>query len=204
MSTEKGKGNAKNKKFQIMIFDTKIETDRLLLRRLDMTDAQDMFEYTSNPSVTKYLSWDPHEEISKTEKFIRGVINKYEFQEKEFTYGIELKSQNKLIGALKILNICNFNKRGEFTSILNPDYQGKGYMGEAWQSLLEFCFNVAGLNRIQSYVTIDNIASQKKNDRAGLIKEGHLKDWWFMKGKFKDAYIYAITKAMYESRKGKN
>lgn len=179
------------------IFDIVIETERLVLRKLCLSDVKDMYDYTSNPQVTKYLHWSAHTDISLTRKFIEDTLVKYESVNTEYTYGIQLKSTTKLIGVLKILNISYTNKRGEFTSILNPSYQGKGYMGEAWKGLLEFCFNSAGINRIQSYVTEDNKASINKNLRAGLLYEGRLKDWWIIKGEYKDALVYAITAGIF-------
>ena len=179
------------------ILNTTVETDRLLLRSLTILDAADMFEYTSNPLVTKHLSWEPHTGIFQAERFIQNALRKTETDNSEFVYGMELKTEKKLIGALKISHVCFHNKRGEFTSILNPTYQGKGYMGEAWQGLLKFCFVNLGLQRIQSYVTEENIASQKKNDKAGLTYEGRLKKYWIMKGVSKDALVYGITDAMY-------
>jgi len=176
-----------------MVFDDIIETKRLLLRRLRISDAADMFEYTSNPVVTTHLHWYPHKGIDEVLQFISKVLKNYDTMDSEFTYGIELKTDNKLIGVLKILNISYYNKRGEFTSILNPKFQGQGYMAEAWQGLLDFCFNKAGMNRIQSYVTEDNTPSIKKNLKAGLTFEGRLKDYWLMKGTYKDALVYAIT-----------
>ena len=124
-----------------MVFNTVIETERLLLRKLSLSDAADMFEYTSKSEVATHLSWAAHTDISQVEAFISGVLEKYNSIQTEYTFGIELKSHKKLIGALKITNISFYNKRGEFTSILNPAFQGKGYMGEAWQGLLNFSFS---------------------------------------------------------------
>jgi [ribosomal protein S5]-alanine N-acetyltransferase len=183
-----------------IVLDTIIETQRLLLRKLCISDVNDMFEYTSNQLVSRYLNWSPHEDITETYNFISQVMKKYESVETEFTYGIELKSEKKLIGVLKILNISYYNKRGEFTSILNPSYQSKGYMGEAWQGLLDFCFNTIGLNRIQSHVTIENIASINKNIKAGLILEGRLKDYMVLKGEYKDVLVYAITSDAFKNK----
>jgi len=179
------------------VLNVAIETERLFLRGLTMADATDMFEYTSNRLVTKHLSWKPHTIISETERFIQNAINKKETDSSEFVYGLELKSEKKLIGTLKISNVCFHNKRGQFTSILNPAYQGKGYMGEAWNGLLKFCFENLHLQRIQSYVTEENTASQKKNDKAGLKYEGRLKKFWTMKGVSKNALVYGITDDIY-------
>lgn len=183
------------------VFDQLIVTNRLLLRKLTLDDVDDMFNFTSNPEVTTHLHWDAHTDKKQDSDFIASIIERIEKTQSEFTYGIELVAENKLIGVVKIANVCLHNKRGEFTSILNPDYQGAGYMAEAWQGLLKFCFEVVELNRIQSYVTEDNIASQKKDIRAGMTYEGRLKQYWIMKGVVKDALVYAITREMYIENK---
>jgi ribosomal-protein-alanine N-acetyltransferase len=179
------------------VLDQQIRTSRLLLRKLSLKDANDMFEFTSNPDVTTHLHWNAHTDIKQDEDFIQNIMDKIYKTTSEFTYGIELIEINKLIGVVKLCNVCLNNKRGEFTSILNPVYQGAGYMAEAWQGLLKFCFENIELNRIQSYVTEDNIASQKKDIRAGMTYEGRLKQYWIMKGVVKDALVYGITREMY-------
>lgn len=179
------------------VFDQEIITSRLLLRKLSLVDVNDMFEFTSNADVTTHLHWDAHTDCKQDEDFIRNIVDKIDKTQSEFTYGIELISEKKLIGVVKLCNVCLHNKRGEFTSILNPAYQGAGYMAEAWQGLLKFCFEVIQLNRIQSYVTEDNNASQKKNIRAGMTYEGRLKHYWIMKGIVKDALVYGITRDMF-------
>ena len=72
------------------VFDTEIKTNRLLLRRLSLSDVNDMFEYTSNPVVTKHLHWQPHKDISVTKKFIFEVMDKYEVTDTEFFSRMDL------------------------------------------------------------------------------------------------------------------
>lgn len=182
------------------VLDQEIVTSRLLLRRLSLRDAKDMYEFTSNQNVTTHLHWYAHSEIAQDEKFIEAIVETIDKTQTEFTYGIELISEKKMIGVVKLCNVCLHNKRGEFTSILNPNYQGAGYMAEAWQGLLKFCFENLELNRIQSFVTEDNIASQRKDIRAGMTYEGRLKSYWLMKGIVKDALVYGITRDMYNEK----
>ena len=182
------------------IFDKRIELSRVLLRRLKMEDVDDMFEYTSNPEVTKYLSWEPHKDKSLVTQFIKEAIDKYERTDLEYTYAIELISENKLIGAIRVINISYYNKRGEFTVILNPAYQGKGYMSEVFSGLLPYCFNEAGLNRIHGLVSVENISSQQLFLKSGFNLEGTLKHYWVLKGKFKDAKIFSITAGEYNGK----
>ena len=165
-----------------------------------MEDVDDMFEYTSNPAVTTYLSWEPHQDKSLVKRFIEEANDKYESTDLEYTYGIELISEKKLIGAIRVINISYYNKRGEFTVILNPGYQGKGYMSEVFTGLLAYCFNEAALNRIQGLIAVENIPSQELFRKSGFNLEGTLKDYWFLKGEFKDAKLFAITAEEYTSK----
>lgn len=53
-----------------------INTDRLLLRRFEFDDAYDMFKNWANDSeVTKYLTWEPHNNVEVTKKIINNSIN---------------------------------------------------------------------------------------------------------------------------------
>ena len=87
------------------VFDTIIETDRLLLRKLTVEDVEDMFEYTSNPAVTTHLHWYAHTDIGQTRAYLENVVKKYETHPNEFPYAIELKGNRKLIGVVKATNI---------------------------------------------------------------------------------------------------
>lgn len=50
-----------------------IETDRLLLRRFKMDDAQNMFNsWANDEQVTKHLQWLPHEGIQVTKNILEN------------------------------------------------------------------------------------------------------------------------------------
>lgn len=52
-----------------------IETDRLILRKFKLSDAEDMFKnYTTHEKVTKYLTWKPHKSIDDTRQYLRDVV----------------------------------------------------------------------------------------------------------------------------------
>ena len=68
----------------------RIETDRLLLRKITLSDAEDMFEYACRSDVTEFLLWDPHPSYSYTVELIRHLQRGYT-EEKYFEqliYGI--------------------------------------------------------------------------------------------------------------------
>ena len=55
-----------------------IETRRLFLRALKMSDTDDIFEYASDPEVSKHTFWDTHESIEDTQRFILQQIRGFQ------------------------------------------------------------------------------------------------------------------------------
>jgi ribosomal-protein-alanine N-acetyltransferase len=173
-------------------FDKVLETPRLLLRRLKESDDQPMFEYTSNPYVTKYLSWYAHTEIIQSQRYIESVIAEYD-SPYSYTWAIEIKEFQKFIGIVRIFDVSYGNKRGEISYILNPVFQGKGLIVEAIAAVIDFCFTKIELNRIQAKCTPDNYSSERVMQKLGMKYEGTLKEFWINKGILTDAKIYALT-----------
>jgi len=171
-----------------------LSTERLILRKLKMDDAQDMFEYTGYAEVTKFLSWNEHKSIEQTKLFIKNTLTEYEGL-KSYPYAIELKSTHKFIGVLRAYDIDYGNKHCEISYILNPNYQGQGLMVEAINAFVSHCFNELGFIRIQAKCMVDNESSQKLMKRVGMEFEGILKNNWIYKGKILDAKLFAITKS---------
>ena len=54
-----------------------LRTDRLVLRRMTVSDCYDMYEYASNPAVTRYLTWSPHPDVEYTKDYLRYIADHY-------------------------------------------------------------------------------------------------------------------------------
>jgi [ribosomal protein S5]-alanine N-acetyltransferase len=178
-------------------FDKVLITNRLSLRRIKESDAGDMFEYTSNPEVSRFLSWEPHSEIAQTRSYIAKLIEDYSLNNC-YAWAIELTEINKFIGIVRIFDVSFANKRGELSYILNPFFQGKGLVVEAIKAVIEFCFTKVELNRIQARCTPDNYSSERVTQKIGMRYEGTLKEFWVNKGVFADAKIFALTASDYK------
>ena len=55
----------------------RLETERLILRPMRVSDAADMFEYAKNPDVTRYLLWRPHPNIEHTRSYLEYLAGRY-------------------------------------------------------------------------------------------------------------------------------
>lgn len=160
------------------------------LRKFEIGDAQDMFEYTSNPNVSNYLAWTPHESVQEDEMFIAMVEGT---DEKESIYrGIYLKETKKLIGCIHIYNISWKHMHAEISYILNPTYSSKGYATEAVRSVIEELFK-HGFIRIQALCIVGNGKSENLMKRVGMNYEGTLRKYAVLADKKAyDMRIYAI------------
>ena len=184
-------------------FDVHLRTTRLLLRRVKESDDKDMFEYTSNHEVTRFLSWNPHADIAQAKEYIAHLILEYDMSDR-YAWAIEKCDSRKFIGIVRIFDVSYANKRGELSYILNPDFQGKGLAIEAIKAVIEFCFTKIGLNRIQAKCTSDNVQSERVIQRLGMIYEGMLKEFWINKGSPSDAKLFALLAANYANMISEN
>lgn len=168
-----------------------IETERLLLRKIKIKDAQDMYEYAKNPNVSKYLTWSAHESLSYTKKYIKFLSKKY-IKGEYFDWGIELKQTGKFIGTCGFSVFDSANRKAEIGYVLNPAYHNNGYATEAVLKIIDFTFNELNFHRIEARCILENAASSRVLEKCGLILEGICKDELFLKNEYKTIKHYAI------------
>lgn len=170
-----------------------LETDRLLLRGLSLDDAEDIFEYASDPDVSRYNTWSVHESIEDSKRFLDAVMEEYENHELA-SWGIFHKADKKLIGTCGIANWLPDQHRAEIGYALSRKYWGKGYMPEAVRSVIAFGFRMMKLNRIEGRCIIPNTASARVMEKVGMKFEGVLRQQLFSKGSFHDVKMYSILR----------
>lgn len=178
-----------------MVFDflnlDDVSTERLKLRKIEQEDVEDIFTFTSSPVGKEFLSWQPHDNIERTNGFVNSIITKYK-NGSAAQWGIELVAENKIIGLTGFIDYSADNCRGEIAYIMSPYYEGKGYMTEANLAVINYGFEVIKLNRIQAKAELDNVGSQKVLERIGMKEEGTLRQFIFQKGKYRDYKMFAI------------
>ena len=157
-----------------------LETDRLLLREMKMSDAEKLYEMDCNPNIHKYLWNKPITSIEEVYKYIEMVRDQYVKNEIGRFVVIE-KESNELMGwaGLKY-NTEMVNNKVNFYDIgyrLNEKFWGKGYASEASFAWLDYGFNVLKINVMQAAAHADNIGSNKILEKIGLkMTENYLED----------------------------
>ncbi len=170
-----------------------LETDRLILRRFRLADMQDVFEYASDPEVTRFVVFETHKSPADSREFIERVLSRG-LDSGILTFAIELKFTGKVIGNCSIWVSDERSARAEVGYAINPSYRGQGFAPEALQAVVDLGFGTLGLNRISGLAMLDNPASMRVMEKAGMRCEGTLREYMLIKGMFYDLQVCAIVK----------
>jgi RimJ/RimL family protein N-acetyltransferase len=84
---------------------------------------------------------------------------------------------------------------------LVPSERGKGYCTEAVNIMVDYLFLSKESRRIQAHTDLRNVASQKVLEKVGFRKEGTLRKNLFVRGEWRDAYLYSILREEWKDPK---
>ena len=168
-----------------------LETERLLLRRVDSNDIKEIFALRSNPETMKYIPRPLVKTDEDALEHIAMIDSKIDSNE-GINWAITLKDNPKLIGVIGHYRIKPENYRAELGYMLLPEYHGKGIVSEAVKEAVKYGFQVMKLNSLEAIIDPDNHASAKVLEKNGFVKEAHLKEYEFYEGRFLDTVIYSI------------
>lgn len=171
-----------------------ISGQRLTLRRLNMKDTNDLFEVCSDPLVSRYVMWTTHRSIVETREFMRSVLRQYR-SDRPAPWGIVHRGEQKVIGTIGFSWLNRDHNTGEVGYSLHRRYWGQGYATEALKMVLEYGFEVLLLNRIEAQFDLRNPASGKVMEKAGMTKEGTLRQRLYYKGEYVSVDLYAMLRS---------
>lgn len=182
-------------KLDIIDTNIKLETSRLILRKPESEDLDDIFEYAKDIDVARFTRFQPHKTIQEVKVFLQ--ITKQKHQNKTaLTLVLELKEEKKVIGAIAFQNISEFDERAELGFVLSKKYWGKGLMSEAFNPFLELGFKKLRFNRIEAFSNIENFRSANLlktfMQKEGLLRERDKKD-----NRFCSFNIFSVLKKDY-------
>lgn len=167
------------------------ETERLILRRFRMDDAQELFEYLSQPETVRYEPYDVFSPShARQEAAARARSGDF--------IAVCLKDTRKLIGNLYLheedYGCC------ELGYVFNARYLHHGYATEAARAMLQIAFVEMGAHRVTAMCNPENTPSWRLLERLGMRREGHLRKNIYFRcdhsGEpiWQDTYEYAILR----------
>ena len=168
-----------------------LETERLLLRRVNENDVNEVFALRSNPETMKYI---PRPLVKTTDDALEHIamIDSKIINNEGINWAITYKDNPKLIGIIGHYRIKAEHFRAEVGYMLLPEYNGKGIVSEAVKEVVKYGFNEMKLHSIEAIIDPENFGSEKVLQKCGFVKEAHLKENEFYEGRFLDTVIYSI------------
>ena len=180
-----------------------LTTERLVLREFTEGDWQAVHEYASDPEVVGYVHWGPNTE-EETRDFIRRAMASYrEKPRRDWQFAVILKEEDRLIGACDIHLLDRRHQEASIGYCFNQHYWGKGYATEVARRLLAFGFEELKLHRISATCDPQNKGSVRLLEKAGMRREGRLRQHKWVKGRWRDYFLYAILDHEWKTGKGK-
>ena len=122
-------------------------TQRLILRRWNQKDAEDLYRYASDPDVGPIAGWPPHKSIDESRAVIRDVLNGRE------AYAICLKEDGRVIGAIELklnghTDLTDRDDECEMGYWLGKPFWGRGIVPEAVTEMLRRAFEDIGMQKV--------------------------------------------------------
>ena len=177
----------------------RIETRRLLLRKLNHMDAPALYENIRLKRVSRWLKVVPYPYPKNLAlKFVLEAAAKFE-NGTGFNFGIEIKGKVKKVAGVISLDKVNYeNKNAVLGYWLGEKNWGKGYMTEAVKAVLDFGFKRLKLHRIQAGVYSENLASKMVLEKTGFTLEGTEREKYFKEGRWGNYHTYGLLKREYK------
>lgn len=144
-----------------------LETERLVLRRWQESDAEDLYRYAGNPDVGPIAGWPPHQSIDESRTVIKSVFDGAE------AYAVCLKSDNRAIGAieLKLNGHTDMTKQDDECELgywIGKPFWGQGLIPEASREMLRRAFVDLGMSKVWCGYYDGNLKSKRVQEKLGF------------------------------------
>lgn len=171
----------------------RLETERLMLRALEMSDCPRVTELAGDRRIYDMTLLIPHPYALKQAEDWIGTHAAHWARWREdwsMNFAIRSKSSDELMGVIGLVGVPR-HKRAEMGYWLGVPFWGNGFMTEAARAVVEFAFGTLGVNRIEAGVFDGNEASANVLRKVGFVEEGVLRQRFLKGGKFVDERMFA-------------
>jgi RimJ/RimL family protein N-acetyltransferase len=179
-----------------------LATERLILRPFALSDAGRVQELAGEQEIAATTLRIPHPyEDGMAEEWI-GTLGGNWLEGREATFAVTRREDGSLTGSISLV-LQRDHERAEVGYWIGKPYWSRGYATEAVGEILRFAFEDLGLHRVQATFLPTNPASGKVLIKAGLTREGRLRQYVKKGGRFEDLELYSLLAGEYRERRGR-
>lgn len=150
-------------------------TARLAGRKPRVDDGPAVFAaYASDPEVTRYLAWRPYDRLEPLNAFLRECVANWEKGRGHLPWLLCLKGTDTPIGSI---GVTIEGDKALFGYALARKFWGHGFAAEALTYLVDWSLAQTGIYRAWAFCDVENPASARVMEKAGMVREGILRRW---------------------------
>ncbi|KAL7239332.1 hypothetical protein ACSBR2_005275 [Camellia fascicularis] len=159
----------------------------ITLRPFRLTDVDDCLLWSSNNRVTRSIRWNTITSKEEALTFIREVCIPHRWRR-------SICIDDRSIGFVSIFPGLGDNRcKADIGYAIAASYWGQGITTKAVKMALSQVFlDFPDIVRLQAYADVENKGSQRVLQKAGFMKEGHLRKYSFLKGDLQDLFVYSF------------
>ncbi len=171
---------------------TRIESERLILRRFGDSDLASFVAYRNDPEVARYQSWESCGEREAKEFFAELDSIEPGAPGEWFQFAVEVKETGALAGDCAMRVESEDPCQAEIGFTFSRGHQGRGYAAEAVSRLLDLAFFEMRLHRVVAITDQRNLPSARLLESVGFRREGCFVESFRLKGEWTSEYLYAV------------
>ena len=171
-----------------------LQTERLLLRPWNESDAESLYEYAKDPRVGPVAGWPVHTGVENSREIIRTVLSAPE------TYAVCLKGDDRPVGCVGLStgersNLVLPEDEGEIGYWIGVPYWGQGLIPEAVREVMRYGFEDLKLGKLWCGYFDGNIKSKRVQEKCGF-RYHHTRENVpsFIEGLLRTEHVSCITR----------
>jgi RimJ/RimL family protein N-acetyltransferase len=176
-----------------------LETERLLIRPVKVSDLEPVYAYRNDPEVARYQGWDVPYPREKVVRWVNDPDRVVPAKPGDrLKAALEHKATGEMIGDAGFILSKDDARQARIWYTLARAHWHQGYATEALQRLLGLLFGELNLHRVTAETYVPNEPSWRLLERLGFRREAHLVESTWFKGAYESEYHYAMLKEEWE------
>ena len=177
-----------------------IETERLLLRAFEMSDAPSAWaNWAGDEAVQSWYGEPVYATLEEAQGLLAKYIAAYDEGEACYRWGIFEKSSGECIGQTAYFLVDSKNHFGEIEYCIGQAYQRRGYCTEAVRAIIAYGFDKVHFHKVQVCHVPDNKGSRGVIRKCGFTYEGALRDYFYGGGSYDDRLYYSMLESEWKN-----
>lgn len=170
-----------------------LTTDRLVIRRVELDDIDDLAARRGHPDVARYQGWTLPYSRERAERWVAESTAVAGFVEDRWwpTVVVE-RATGEAVGDLVVRSEWG-GRAAEIGYTLTPAHWGRGFATEAVEAMVAHLVDDLGMTRVHATLHPDNVASARVLERAGFAYEGTTRNSYWVGEENSDDWCYGLT-----------